>query len=408
MKRWFVGMTALGLACGGDSSGPGAASVTGVAGDNQTASRGSALPVPLSFTALGTDGLPIAGVSVTWSATPTSAASFSPPTMATDGNGIASTNVVLGSSLGTITMQATLNGVSPVVYHATATDPCANFTAYNIGDSVNAALTSGDCLRGSNPAWFYDYYLVNFPTPAQQNIRVKMHGVGAFDDPFVDYYTFGSGTVVQIVAFDDDSILGQEGARNSQLDIIFPGDTSFVIGANSFAPFTTGSYTLTSENRTQAMNGCREVWVTRGISVTDSIKANDCADSSATPKYYDVARIVVFSGTVLTLNMRSSTLNPSLALYRMDPSQNYARALVASNDDSLAGSNTNAFIQYPVTVNNFYDIVIGTSTGGEIGDYTFAVSVSTTPSPYLPGSAPKASSRDHWWRDVGLPKRSTH
>ena len=405
MKRWFVGMAALGLACGGDSSGPGAASVTGVAGDNQTGSRGGTLPVPLSFTALGSDGLPIQGVSVSWSATPNGTASFAPPTTTTDANGIASTNVTISvNAPSAITMQATLNGVPPVVYHATVTDPCTTFTSYSIGDSVNAALTSGDCLRQQ---WFYDYYVVNFASPAQQNIRVKMHGLGAFDDPFVDYYTFANGAIQQIVAFDDDSILGQEGARNSQLDIIFPGDTTFAIGANSFAPFATGSYTLTSENRTQAMNGCRAVWVTRGISVTDTIKATDCADSSATPKHYEVARIVVFSGTVLTLTMRSSALNPSLALYRLDPGQ-YSRAFAASNDDSLPGTNTNAFLQYTVTGNSlcvqntlcFFDILLGTSTGGEIGEYTFAVSVSTTLSPYR--------SRDSWWRDVGLPKRSTH
>jgi hypothetical protein len=389
-------MAALGLACGSDSSGPGAASVTGVAGDNQTASAGSLLPVPLSFTALGSDGLPIEGVNVSWSATPTGAASFTPPTTTTDANGIASAYVTLGSTVGVITLQANLNGVTPVVYHATVTDPCTSFASYSIGDSVNAALTSGDCLRQQ---WYYDYYIVNYPSQAQQNIRVKMHGLGAFDDPFVDYYTFGNGNIAQIVAFDDDSILGQAGARNSQLDIIFPGDTTFVIGANSFAPFTTGDYTLTSENRTEAMNGCRAVWVTRGISVTDTLKATDCADSSVTPKYYEVGRIVAFSGTVLTLTMRSSTLNPFLALYRLDPAQ-YARALVATNDDSLPGTNTNAFIQYTVPANNFYDIIIGTSTGGQVGDYTFAVSVSTTLSPYR--------SRDGWWRDVGLPKRSTH
>ena len=407
MRRWYVGMTALGLACGGDASGPGASSVTGVAGDNQTASRGSALPVPLSFTALGSDGLPIAGVSVSWSATPTNGASFAPPTTTTDANGVASANVILGSTVGSITMQATLNGVSPVVYHATATDPCATFTSYNIGDSVTAALTSGDCLLG-NPGWFYDFYLVNFPSLAQQNIRVKMHGLGAFDDPYVDFLSFANGHIVLSVAFDDDSILGQEGARNSQLDIIFPGDTTFVIAANSFAPFVTGNYTLTSENRTQPMNGCRAVWVTRGISIADSINVADCSDSSATAKHYDVGRIgLVLAGTVLTLSMHSTSLNPYLALYRLNRAD-YSRTLVMSNDDSIPGSFTNAFIQYTVPANNFYDIVIGTSAGGESGDYTFAVSRSTTLAPHPFGSAPKVSSRDGWWRDVGLPKRSTH
>ena len=73
-----------------------------------------------------------------------------------------------------------------------------------------------------------------------------------------------------------------------------------------------------------------------------------------------------------------------------------------------AGAGTNAFLQYTVPANNFYDIVIGTSVGGQSGDYTFAVSRSTTLAPHPFGSAPKASSRDGWWRDVGLPKRSTH
>ena len=156
------------------------------------------------------------------------------------------------------------------------------------------------------------------------------------------------------------------------------------------------------------MNGCRAVWVTRGISIADSINVADCSDSSATAKHYDVGRIgLVLAGTVLTLSMHSTSLNPYLALYRLNRAD-YSRTLVMSNDDSIPGSFTNAFIQYTVPANNFYDIVIGTSAGGESGDYTFAVSRSTTLAAHPFGSAPNASSRDGWWRDVGLPKRSTH
>jgi len=398
MKRWIVSMAALGLACGGDSSGPSAASVTGIAGDNQSAPRGASLPAPLSFTALGSDGLPIEGVSVTWSATPTGAAAFAPNTGTTDGNGVASTNVVVGSTIGTITMQATLAGVSPVTFHATVLDPCDIFTPYTIGQSIPASLLTTDCLQVQ---WYYDYYQLDL-APGQQNIRIKMRGVGAFDDTFLDLYTAGR----QIAAFDDDSVLGVDGGRNSQLDIVLPGDTSYIIGANSFDAFATGSYTLSSETRPVAMNGCRQVWVVRGVTVSDSITTTDCPDSSATTKYYDVARIVVFSPTVLTLSMKSTALNPMLGLYELNP-VSYARALVQSNDDSAAGA-TNAFIQYSVAANHFYDIIIGTSAGGETGAYTFAVSSSTTLSPHVAGSAPSAGGRGQgsWWRDVTIPKRS--
>jgi hypothetical protein len=390
-------MTALGLACGGDSSGPGAASVTGVAGDNQSAPKGAALPAPLSFTALGSDGLPIEGVTVTWSATPTGAAAFAPTSGPTDANGVASAIVVLGTTLGAITMQASLNGVSPVVFHATVLDPCDSYPSYTLGQAVAGTLTTIDCLR---QAWYYDYYSVDLPL-GQQSLRFKMRGSGNLDDTFLDLYTADR----QIAAFDDDSILGQQGARNSQLDIILPGDTSYVLGANSFDQFVTGNYTLSSETRTTMMNGCRQVWVVRGVTVTDSIKATDCPDSSATTKYYDVARIVVFAPSVLTLRMSSTSLNPSLGLYELNPAT-YARTQVAINDDSLAGTSTNAFIQYSVTVNNFYDIIIGTSTGGETGAYTFEVYSSTTLSPRIAGSPGARSGRNNWWRDVTIPKRS--
>jgi hypothetical protein len=389
------------LACG-DSSGPGpqAASVTGIAGDNQQAGRGTSLPFPLSFTALGSNGQPIQGVSVSWSVTPTGGAVFSAPTSQTDVNGVGTTNVTLGSTLGAITIRATVSGVAPIVYHATVLDPCTVLTPYSLGQTVNGTLTTTDCLLqlGQN-GWYYDFYDFTLPS-GQQSVRIKMRGSGSFDDTYVDLYA-DSGA---LVALDDDSILGQAGARNSQLDIILPGG-AYVIGANSYDPFTTGAYSLASETRPAAMNGCRQVWVTRGVTVSDSITNSDCADSSATPRRYDVARIVVLGGTVLTISQRSTTINPSLALYRitLDP---LTRTLVASNDDSLPGSNTNAFVQYNVTASNFYDIIIGTSAAGETGAYTFDVSASTTFSPHT--SSPVGRGGGRWWRGVSLPKRSTH
>ena len=44
---------------------------------------------------------------------------------------------------------------------------------------------------------------------------------------------------------------------------------------------------------------------------------------------------------------------------------------------------------------NIYDVIIGTSTGGETGTYTFSVDTTTTLSPHR--SAPASSARE-WWR----------
>jgi hypothetical protein len=401
----FFGVALAGLlggavACGGDGTGPGptAASVTGIAGDNQSAPTGTTLTFPLSFIALNSSGQPAAGVRVTWSVSPSGAASFSPSLDTSDANGAVSTTVTATTFIGNITITAAVPGVAAgVVYHATVLDPCAFFAPYTVGDTVQGALRSTDCNL-NNHGWFYDFFGLTLPA-GEQSIRISMHAnfpgptqqPADSDDTYIVFWSAAGPPV----AFDDDSVLGQDGARNSQLDIVLPGG-DYVIGANSFAPFITGPYSLTAANRAVAMNGCREVWVMRGVTVSDSVTRSDCADSTGTPHYYDVARIIAFAGSVLQIAERSTTINPSLALYRMRINQQgaYVRTLVASNDDSAGTANTNAFLRFAVDTSDVYDVIIGTSASGEIGAYTFSVDTTTTLSPRRsPASAPR-----EWWR----------
>jgi hypothetical protein len=375
----------IGTACGNSSgpSGPQATSVTGIAGDNQTAPTGATLTFPLSLVALGSSGQPVQGVQVTWSATPAGSASFTPATSATDANGSAATSVTAGTLIGAVSVHAAVPGVADVVYHVTVVDPCNYLAPYTFGQTVNGLLSTADCNR-NNFGFYYDFHGLSLPA-GQQNIRISMHS--SFDT-WLDLWSAAG----PYVAFDDDSILGQ--AQNSQIDIILPGN-DYIIGASSFDRLITGAYSLATSTRTSAMNGCRQVWVMRGISVTDSITLADCADSSVTTHYYDVARIVVYAGTVLSIAERSTAINPSLALYKVRPDSAYARLLVASNDDSSA-TNTNAFIRFNVDTSNIYDIVIGTSTGGETGTYTFTVDTTTTLSSRA--TPPSDIRSGSWWR----------
>jgi hypothetical protein len=406
----LAGALAAIAACG-DSAGPGpqAASVTGIAGDSQSAPTGATLAFPLSFVALGSSGQPAQGVHVTWSASPAGGATFTPATTTTDVNGVASTTARLGSVTGSITIHAQVPGVSDVLYHVTAVDPCTNLTPYTLGDTVTAALSVTDC-NFQSAGWFFDFYALDLPA-GQQSIRISMHAnfpappqaPGDSNDTWIDFFSLAGPQV----AFDDDSVLGgdvTDRGRNSQLDIILPGG-DYIIGANSFNQFTTGAYTLTAVARPSTMNGCRQVWVARGVTVDDSLTAADCPDSSVTPpRHYDVARIQLVQGTVLTIAEHSTAINPRLALYRILDLQTYPRSLVAQNDDSSAGNQT-AFIQFTVALTGPYDIVISSSAGGETGAYTFDVSASTTLSPRA--AAPISVGRLPWG-DLGLPRRAKH
>jgi hypothetical protein len=393
-------MIAGAVACGGDSTGTGpqAASVTGIAGDSQAAPTGGTLAFPLSFVALGSGGQPAQGVHVTWSVIPSGAASFTPATSVTDVNGTASTTATLGSSIGAVTIHAVVPGVPDVVYHATAIDPCLYLNPFTIGQTVNAALATTDCRRTfGNIVYYYDFYGFSLPS-GTQSIRVSMKSATLpRQDTYVDFFRGSDG---KFLAFDDDSVPALE--RNSQLDIILPG-ADYIIGASSFDPFATGSYSLTGTSRAIAMNGCREVWVLRGVSVSDSITPSDCADSAATPHHYDVARMVVYAGTVLSIAEHATAMNPKLAIYKVVPDSGYVRHLVAENDDSALG-HQNAFVQLTVDTSNYYDIVIGSSAGGETGIYTFDVLADTTrSSPAFP-----VDRRRDPWGVLGLPRRAKH
>jgi len=381
-------------ACGGDSTGTGpqAASVTGVAGDSQSGPTGAALAFPLSLVALGSNGQPAQGLHVTWSVIPSGAASFTPATTTTDVNGVAATTATLGTFIGGINIHAAVPGVADVVYHATVVDPCTYLAPYTLGQTVNAFLSTTDCNRG-NLGFYYDFHGLSLPT-GQQSIRISMH---ATFDSWLDFWSAAG----PFVAFDDDSILGQ--AQNAQIDMILPGG-NYIIGASSYSRFTTGAYSLLAATRPAAMNGCRQVWVMRGVTVSDSITLSDCADSSASPHYYDVARIALYAGSVVSIAERSAAINPSLALYKVVPESSYVRHLVASNDDSSAG-NPNAFIRFKVDTSNIYDVIIGTSAAGQTGAYTFSVDTTTTLNSRA--LAPSHAAPE-WWGGVGLPRRSKH
>lgn len=88
-----------------------------VSGTGQSAPVNTKLATPLVVRAASADG-PLAGVSVGFSAT---GATVSPASAMTDAEGLARTEVTLGGTLGPVTITATVEGLTPVTFQATAT-----------------------------------------------------------------------------------------------------------------------------------------------------------------------------------------------------------------------------------------------------------------------------------------------
>ena len=96
--------------------------LTKVSGDGQEGQAGEPLAKPFVVSVLDEDGVAMAGVAVSFSAT-AGGGTLSSTTVTTDANGRARSTLTLGSDEGTNTVSATVEGLDPVTFTATAITP---------------------------------------------------------------------------------------------------------------------------------------------------------------------------------------------------------------------------------------------------------------------------------------------
>jgi hypothetical protein len=95
--------------------------ISKISGDGQTGTAGRALRYPLVVAVTNVDGIPVAGVNVTFTVT-AGAGSLSAVQAVTDDQGVALATLGLGPALGTNSVSATAVGLtgSPLTFAASA------------------------------------------------------------------------------------------------------------------------------------------------------------------------------------------------------------------------------------------------------------------------------------------------
>jgi hypothetical protein len=353
-------VAAFGVTCK-DSSAPNVApqTVAAAGGDGQMALTGDSLPNPLVVRVTGSDGQPFRGAMVTWTVTG-SAATVGSPTVTSDSLGFAATTVTLGATPGVVSVQASVVGLQPANFTATACD----HPAIASGDTVSGALATTDCRFNG----FYTDFFELTVSPAQ-GLTLTM--TSAAFDTWLELYR-GSGV---FVAFDDD--IDQGVNTNSQITaIVAAGD--YLVAPSSYNQDVVGAYSLSAVAGQAALADCGVVWVTRGVAVSDSVTAGDCVDTTGGTHYSDAVAVFLEAGSVLTVLHQSTTFDAALFLL------NGAGVSVASNNDSAnAVTTTNAYLVYSVLQTGPYLLRAGTNIVAATGPYTLTISASTT----LSGSA---------------------
>jgi len=339
-----IGCSALLLACGKDSTGPVTLqSLAIVDGDGQTGPGGDDLPDSLRVVVTGSNNQPMGGVTVTWAA---GGAAVSPLTSTTDANGKTAARVSLGP-VGSVIVTATVAGLGTVAFYATAVNPCSWLHAFGVGQSVNGILRQYDCLSNG---FFVDLY--DLPVGgAQQTLSITM--VSNALDAWLDVFTLDGSYVG---SNDDDAA-----STNSRFKVVAAGG-EYVIAANSFDPGETGPYVLAATPTSASEENCEEVWLTRGVTMGQTLATTDCGAGGST--YRDEFWLVLYAGENLDVAETTTAFDATLQLYRARSTL----TLVAS-DDSVGGTH----LTYTADSAAVYQLVATTMTPGGQGAYTLTL-----------------------------------
>jgi hypothetical protein len=339
------------------TSGAGAAaSVAKNGGDGQSAATGAAVTVPPSVIVKDADGNPKSGVTVTF-AVVSGGGSISGATASTNGAGVATVGSwTLGSSAGANTLSATVTGLPPVTFTATATAAssiCSSRSAHGFGTISSGTLSAGDCQLSDGS--FVDLYTTSVPAAGAYFFRE-----GAAFDTYL-LLAMPDGTTA---AENDDEL---DTGTNSGIKALLPaGD--YLIGASSFAPGVTGDYQISSATAPTDVSSCEQVFVVRNISTAQNLTTADCnlASSGATPIYADGYFIFLNAGTTVTINMSSTIVDSFLQLVRVD-------GVAMAQNDNVDATTKDARITFTATQSNYYVIFARSVPTTSVGPYTLTI-----------------------------------
>ena len=335
--------TVLLIGCGDSTSSMTAKSISIINGNSQSGPGGDDLPDSLRVSVIGSDGQALVGGTITWAVT-AGGATVAPVTTTTNANGEAAAFVSLGPQ-GPVTITATVHGIAPASFTATATDPCAYLHALGVAQTASGKLRQYDCTFSDGS--FVDFYWL--PLTGQQSLSITM--TAAFDTylPFFDF----AGKTVGIN--DDESAV----STNSRLKVIVAGG-DYVVGANAFNPGDGGPYILNAVTTSASEDNCEETWSTLGVSTNQVLSTSDCPASGF---YSDTFLVVMFAGDSLDATVTGATFDSKLQLH------NGASILIAS-DDSVGGTH----LTYTVTAQaDVYPLVVTSMTAGGHGAYTLTL-----------------------------------
>lgn len=234
-------------------------------------------------------------------------------------------------------------------------DPCDEAVAIALGQTINGALATTDCLLDDGT--YIDFYTFN--GTSGQAVSISQSSTSF--DTFL-YLLDAEGNVVD---FNDDSGEGTNSRIPVDAGVItLPFTGQYIIGANSYDEGVTGNYTVSLNTD----SNCNPASITYNQTVNGTLAATDCNVGIGGEIFYtDLYRFNGTAGQQISIAMNSAAVDSFLILHT--PSGEGS----LENDNGGGGSNARIPAgsgTFTLPESGVYTIEASTFNSAETGAYT--------------------------------------
>lgn len=352
-----------------------AATVEAHAGDGQSGSVGRSVDVAPSVLVLNERGDPLPDVDVHF-AVSAGGGSASDTAMVTGADGIASVGSWTLGPAGPQSLTATVEGLDPVVFSATAeaAAACGASVPYTLGETVAGTLGAPDCIDSA--LRYADYYTLEVDAPIEVALTMTAEGF----DP-----------VVGVFAEDGTQVVAQYASSRGFTRALL-GAGTYRIGArrkdaegSAIAPDAAAPYSLTVSETVHTAESCdiaNTVFVTPGVVASGTMSTGHCTDtfSDDPEQRYAEYQIAMRAGSTYTMTLTADT-TAAVSLWDAD-----------GQHEDIAGTSLPGTVQltYTAVQDGFHGVpVIGHAGVGyalQIEVSEGAVDVCARSTPYVLGA----------------------
>ena len=302
---------------------------------------------PIRARLLDANGLPLAGVPVTWTVVG-GGGSVSPGVSTTNALGEAATLWTLGPT-GPQTLTASAPGAGILTFTASS-DECARVRTFAQLTGTGRSLDTGDCRLSTGPraGSFIEFFSF---TPTERTNAT---------------FTMSSSTVDPFFAIlrGADTVARNDNASGTTTDAqvrIFMGPGTYRFATTSAIADQTGAYTFT-QGAVGEVTGCVAPFITKGAQAAQTITAEDCLIDGY---YSDQYQIYLKAGESVTITQAGTGHTNYILLF--DP----AGEIVDGGGTATSGAN--AVVEYTAETAGFHTIDASTYNTREVGAYTLTI-----------------------------------